>query len=186
IPGRRNLDLPSTPAPKGWLKTVPPNPGPEPKKDDGFWGSIKNTVKKGIGAAHDFMQDHSKDLGWTGVGLGVIAIASPVGWLAATATVAGLVLAAATTADACISSQWGSCALGVTSFGLAGGAVALSKSATSLLRNSSGPFGRQVVNAAIAGGAHGVSKIADASSIGFTAIGTLTGGYLKSPRRDDY
>ncbi|MFF5978010.1 RHS repeat-associated core domain-containing protein [Streptomyces olindensis] len=187
IPGRRNITLPSTPAPKGWLKTMPPppNPGPEPKKDDGFWGSIKNTVQKGIGAAHDFMQDHSKELGWAGVALGVIAFASPVGWIATAATVAGLALAAATTADACMSSQWGSCTLGVASFGLAGGAVALSKSASSLLRNSSGSFGRQVVDAAIAGGARGVARVSDASSIGITAVGTLTGGYLKSSGRDD-
>ncbi|WP_232108177.1 RHS repeat domain-containing protein [Streptomyces gossypiisoli] len=34
IPGRRNLDLPSTPAPKGWLSTTPPaNPGPAPKPE---------------------------------------------------------------------------------------------------------------------------------------------------------
>ncbi|WP_328687895.1 RHS repeat-associated core domain-containing protein [Streptomyces phaeochromogenes] len=34
IPGRRNITLPSTPPPTGWLKTTPPpNPGPEPKAE---------------------------------------------------------------------------------------------------------------------------------------------------------
>ncbi|MER8027993.1 RHS repeat-associated core domain-containing protein [Streptomyces bauhiniae] len=34
-PGRRNLRLPSTPAPKNWLRTTPPNPGPKPKAESG-------------------------------------------------------------------------------------------------------------------------------------------------------
>ncbi|MEU0342030.1 RHS repeat-associated core domain-containing protein [Streptomyces bobili] len=35
IPGRRNLTLPSTPPPTGWLNTTPPppNPGPKPKAE---------------------------------------------------------------------------------------------------------------------------------------------------------
>lgn len=34
IPGRRNITLPSTPPPTGWLKTTPPpNPGPKPKAE---------------------------------------------------------------------------------------------------------------------------------------------------------
>lgn len=152
----------------------------ERRKKDGIFG----WVKKGVSAAHGFMQEHSKALGWAGVALGVIALASPVGWVVTAATVAGFALAAATTADACASSQWGSCALGAASFGLAGGAAALSKSAGSLLRNSSGSLGRQVADAAVAGAAHGVSRVADVSSIGFTAVGTLTGGYLKSSRKD--
>lgn len=42
IPGRRNITLPSAPAPKGWLKTTPPppNPGPKPKKE-GFLAALK-------------------------------------------------------------------------------------------------------------------------------------------------
>ncbi|MET9060779.1 RHS repeat-associated core domain-containing protein [Streptomyces antibioticus] len=158
----------------------------ERRKKDSIWGSIAGGLKKGVSAAHGFMQSHSKELGWAGVALGAVALASPVGWAVTAATVAGFALAAATTADACMSSQWGSCALGAVSLGLAGGAVAAAKSANSLLRTSSGSFGRQIADAAIAGGARGISRVADASSIGFTTIGTLTGGYLKSPRRDDY
>lgn len=165
---------------KSWKTLIPDRP-----KKDSIWGSIAGGLKKGVGAAHGFMQNYSKELGWAGVALGAIAFASPVGWVVTAATVAGFALAAATTADACLSSQWGSCTLGAVSFGLAGGAVALSKSASSLLRTSSGSFGRQVADAAIAGGFRGVARVADASSIGFTAIGTLTGGYLKTTRRED-
>ncbi|MGI5440440.1 RHS repeat-associated core domain-containing protein [Streptomyces shenzhenensis] len=157
----------------------------ERRKKDSIWGSIAGGLKKGVSAAHGFMQNYSKELGWAGVALGAIAFASPVGWVVTAATVAGFALAAATTADACLSSQWGSCTLGAVSFGLAGGAVALSKSASSLLRTSSGSFGRQVADAAISGGMRGAARVADVSSIGFTAIGTLTGGYLKSTRRED-
>ncbi|MEU8294591.1 RHS repeat-associated core domain-containing protein [Streptomyces pseudogriseolus] len=148
---------------------------------DKIWG----WVKKGVNEAHDFMQENSKELGWAGVALGVVAIASPVGWVAAGATVAGLALAGATTADACISSQWGSCTMGVASLGLASGAVALSRSADSLLRTSSGSFGRQVASGFIAGGAKGVGRVADVTSIGVTAAGTLTGGQLKASERGD-
>ncbi|MFC8277126.1 RHS repeat-associated core domain-containing protein [Streptomyces sp. NPDC057271] len=33
IPGRRNITVSSTPAPTGWLKQTPPNPGPPPKPE---------------------------------------------------------------------------------------------------------------------------------------------------------
>ncbi|MGW4496774.1 RHS repeat-associated core domain-containing protein [Streptomyces sp. NPDC004376] len=158
----------------------------ERRKKNSIWGSIAGGLKKGVNAAHGFMQRNSQALGWAGVVLGGLALATPLGWVATAAMVAGLALATVTTADACMSSQWGSCALGAVSLGLGGGAVALGRSASSLLRSSSASFGQQVVHAAVAGGAKGVAHVADVSSIGFTAIGTLTGGYLKSSRRDGY
>ncbi|MDW4906846.1 hypothetical protein RB628_16220 [Streptomyces sp. ADMS] len=72
IPGRRNLNLPSAPAPTGWLKTTPPpNPGPAPKKDDGFWGSVKNgdwggawdSAKNGVGDAADYVMSYKNTSG---------------------------------------------------------------------------------------------------------------------------
>ncbi|WP_371660677.1 RHS repeat-associated core domain-containing protein [Streptomyces sp. NBC_00280] len=181
-PGRRNLTLPSTPAPTGWLKTTPPppNPGPKPKKDDGFWGSIKNTVKKGIGATHDFMQDHSEVLGWVGVGLGVASMLTPLGWGFTTAAlVGGFVLGAATTADACFSKQWGSCAMGAASLGMAGAALGASRIATSALREAAGAG--IVTRTALKGGvivSRGIAGVANVSSVGFATIGTSTGGNL--------
>jgi len=51
IPGRRNLTMPSTPAPKGWLKTLPPppNPGPAPKPEanKGWFDKVLDVI--GIG-----------------------------------------------------------------------------------------------------------------------------------------
>ncbi|GAQ65056.1 RHS repeat domain-containing protein [Streptomyces scabiei] len=45
IPGRRNITLPSTPPPTGWLKVVPPpNPGPKPKAE-----ANKNWFEKATG-----------------------------------------------------------------------------------------------------------------------------------------
>ncbi|WP_405526879.1 RHS repeat-associated core domain-containing protein [Streptomyces canus] len=101
-PGRRNLTLPSTPAPKGWLKTTPPNPGPAPKKDDGFWGSLKNgdwggawdSVKNSdVG---QWVGDHWEDikLGITVVGFGACLVVSAgacviIGVAGATASYAG-------------------------------------------------------------------------------------------------
>ncbi|MFD0107640.1 RHS repeat domain-containing protein [Streptomyces sp. NPDC127164] len=56
IPGRRNITLPSTPAPKGWLRTVPstsggspaPNPGPKPKPE-----ANKNWFERALGGLKD-------------------------------------------------------------------------------------------------------------------------------------
>ncbi|MFE1047603.1 RHS repeat-associated core domain-containing protein [Streptomyces olivaceus] len=56
IPGRRNITLPSTPAPKGWLRTVPsssggspaPNPGPKPKPE-----ANKNWFERALGGVKD-------------------------------------------------------------------------------------------------------------------------------------
>ncbi|WCN07362.1 RHS repeat-associated core domain-containing protein [Streptomyces sp. M92] len=57
IPGRRNITLPSTPAPKGWLRTVPstsggspaPNPGPKPKPEanKNWFGKVLDVI--GVG-----------------------------------------------------------------------------------------------------------------------------------------
>ncbi|MFE1016419.1 RHS repeat-associated core domain-containing protein [Streptomyces sp. NPDC058794] len=57
IPGRRNITLPSTPAPKGWLRTVPsssggspaPNPGPKPKPEanKSWFGKVLDVI--GVG-----------------------------------------------------------------------------------------------------------------------------------------
>ncbi|MFC0498814.1 RHS repeat-associated core domain-containing protein [Streptomyces mutabilis] len=57
IPGRRNITLPSTPAPKGWLRTVPsssggspaPNPGPKPKSEanKNWFGKVLDVI--GVG-----------------------------------------------------------------------------------------------------------------------------------------
>ncbi|WP_437039458.1 RHS repeat-associated core domain-containing protein [Streptomyces sp. enrichment culture] len=75
IPGRRNITLPSTPPPTGWLKVTPPNPGPEPKKDDGFWGGLKNRVSD----KWDTFKDNVTSKDWwkhKGVDIGIGAVAA--------------------------------------------------------------------------------------------------------------
>ncbi|WAX81945.1 RHS repeat-associated core domain-containing protein [Streptomyces sp. KMM 9044] len=61
IPGSRNLTLPSTPAPKGWLKTTPPppNPGPKPKAE-----ANKGWFEKGL----DYFLSYSDTVGICGSG----------------------------------------------------------------------------------------------------------------------
>ncbi|GHH55840.1 RHS repeat-associated core domain-containing protein [Streptomyces candidus] len=159
----------------------------ENKKDEGFWGSIgsgiksawNNTGGKVVSATHEFIQENSTALGYVAMGLGIIAL-GPFGAVATVAMVAGLGLAAVTTADACLSKQWGSCVVGAASLGLAGGAVAL-KAAGKSLKNAShtGRFREQVIGHATAGAAIGVGQVADVSSIGFTALGTFTAGNLR-------
>ncbi|GED88542.1 RHS repeat domain-containing protein [Streptomyces sp. 6-11-2] len=153
----------------------------ERRKKDGVFG----WVKKGISSAHNFMQENSKTLGWVGVALGAVAMVTPVGWAAAALTVAGLALATATTADACFSKQWGSCALGVIGLATAGGAVALSSASKSLLRaaeSSNLTFGQQLKYSAIAGAARGVARVNEVYSVNLAVIATMTGGNLASSR----
>ncbi|WP_406115449.1 RHS repeat domain-containing protein [Streptomyces sp. NBC_01014] len=150
----------------------------ERRKKDGIFG----WVKKGVSAAHGFMQEHSTLLGGIGVVLGVAAMITPVGWIVA----AGFALAAVTTADACFSKQWGSCAIGAVSFGLAGGGAALAKSADSLSAvPSAGGFGREVLQSAYEGGMRGIGRVSDGASVAFAGIGTLTGGNLGHSRTED-
>ncbi|WP_107056038.1 RHS repeat-associated core domain-containing protein [Streptomyces griseus] len=67
-PGRRNITLPSTPPPTGWLRTVPPpNPGPKPKAEANknwfekatdwvpSWGDVKD--------GFDYVMSYSKTSG---------------------------------------------------------------------------------------------------------------------------
>ncbi|WJV45587.1 RHS repeat-associated core domain-containing protein [Streptomyces flavofungini] len=167
------------------------------RKKDGIWGNIKkgnlraawdNTGGKVVSKAHGFMQENSKTLGWVGVGLGAVSMFTPMGWITTGAMVGGIALGAATTADACASKQWGSCGIGAAILGFAGGAVALTRTSTSLLRSTTrAGFGQQVLRFTVAGGARGVARVADVSSVGFTVIGTTTGGNLgTSNHREDY
>ncbi len=123
IPGRRNLTMPSAPAPKGWLKTTPPNPGPpppnpgpEPKKDDGFWGKVKNWTGETFGT-------------WDGWKTRVLPGAAFAACLVATAglcTAAGVVVVGATfVGDRVTTGSWNYAAAGKSlAWTLAGGAVA--------------------------------------------------------------
>lgn len=158
------------------------------KKDEGFWKSAWNaTGGKAVSAAHDFMQENSTLLGGVGIALGVASMITPLGWLAGAALVGGFVLGAATTADACLSSQWGGCVMGVASLGMAGVGVAASRLATSALREaaSSGILLRPLFK----GGAYlgrALAGVGNVSSVGFATIGTVTGGNLEDKRREEW
>ncbi|MFE1989531.1 RHS repeat-associated core domain-containing protein [Streptomyces mirabilis] len=148
----------------------------ERRKKDGIFG----WVKKGINAAHGFMQNNSKLLGWVGVGLGVASLFTPAGWV----LIGGFALASATTADACFSRQWGSCAMGAASLATAGAGVAFKKMGESLVRTAVGaPFFTRM---AATGGTVVMrlgSATANISSVGYAFIGTATGGNLGSSSR---
>ncbi|OCC09801.1 tRNA(Glu)-specific nuclease WapA precursor [Streptomyces sp. PTY087I2] len=152
------------------------------QKDEGFWRSAWNsTGGKVVSAAHNFIQENSTALGWVGVGLGVVAMLSPVGWVATAAMVAGFAIAGATTVDACVSKQWGSCALGALSLVGAGTAVGAARAAKSAFQASNTPgmpFREQLVYAAISGAHTGISRLSDGGSIVMTGIATIGGNSL--------
>ncbi|MGW4305907.1 RHS repeat domain-containing protein [Streptomyces californicus] len=152
------------------------------QKDEGFWKSAWNsTGGKVVSAAHDFIQENSTALGWVGVGLGVVAMLSPVGWVATAAMVAGFAIAGATTVDACVSKQLGSCALGALSLVGAGTAVGAARAAKSAFQASNTPgmpFREQLVYSAISGAHTGISRLSDGVSIAMTGIATIGGNSL--------
>ncbi|WP_415949940.1 RHS repeat domain-containing protein [Streptomyces sp. KLOTTS4A1] len=163
------------------------------KKESGFWSSLKRGDFKGawdasggkvVSATHDFIQDNSTLLGWIGVGLGIASMITPLGWFAGAALVGGLVLGAVTTADACLSSQWGSCVMGAASLGMAGTAVGASRLASSALREAatSGFIMRPVFKGA-AYFNRALEGIANVASVGFATAGTVTGGNLGDNRK---
>lgn len=155
----------------------------ERRQKDGIFG----WVKKGLSKTHNFIQDNSTALGWVGVGLGVASMVTPLGWVATAAMVGGFVLGAATTADACMSRQWGSCAMGAASLGTAGLALGAGKMVTSMLREAegAGAFLRPVFKGGVLV-SRGIAAVGNVSSVGFATIGTATGGYLgdSGHRRD--
>lgn len=123
IPGRRNLDLPSTPAPKGWLKTTPPNPGPEPKKDDGFWGKLKGAARGTGGWLKDTFTTWD---GWKNRVIPGLAFGTCVVVSAGVCTVAGVVAVGTTfVGDGLTTGSWNYAAAGKSlAWTLAGGGVA--------------------------------------------------------------
>ncbi|WP_420713206.1 RHS repeat-associated core domain-containing protein [Streptomyces sp. Tu 6176] len=154
------------------------------KKKDGIFG----WVKKGVSAAHSFMQEHSTALGVAGVALGVASMITPLGWIATAAMVGGFVLGAATTVDACASKQWGGCVMGAASLGMAGVGLGASKVATSALRAAAdaGVFSRTLLKVG-AKLSRVTAGVANTSSVGYATIGTVTGGNLgnSSPMEDE-
>nr|WP_308405228.1 RHS repeat-associated core domain-containing protein [Streptomyces sp. B93] len=124
IPGRRNISLPSTPAPKGWLKTVPPpNPGPAPKKDDGFWGKLKGAARGTGGWLKDTFTTWD---GWKNRVIPGLAFGTCVVVSAGVCTVAGVVAVGTTfVGDGLTTGSWNYAAAGKSlAWTLAGGGVA--------------------------------------------------------------
>ncbi len=92
--------------------------------------------------------------------------------------------AGATTFDACMSKQWGSCAMGAASLGMAGLGVGMGKAAESLRRSAVGaPFftGLSMRFGARVSGM--ISGTANASSVMYATTGTATGGNLGDNRQ---
>ncbi|MEV7087929.1 RHS repeat-associated core domain-containing protein [Streptomyces sp. NPDC093085] len=151
----------------------------ERRKKDGIWGNIGRGISRAWNNTTDFVHNHQTALGWVGVGLGVASMITPLGAIATGAMIASFALGAITTADSCISKQWGSCAIGVTSLGLAGAALGAARVASSASREASGAWipkrlGLQAVSAIMRFGSHNLNI----QSIAWTFAGTVSGGRM--------
>ncbi|MEV7427716.1 RHS repeat-associated core domain-containing protein [Streptomyces sp. NPDC091212] len=149
----------------------------ERRKKDGIWGSIGSGIKKAWNSTTDFVHNHQTELGWIGVGLGVASMITPLGVFATAAMIAGFALGAITTADSCASKQWGGCAIGVASLGLAGAGVGAARAASSASRAASGAWlpkraGLKASSAILRFASHNLNV----QSIIWTGAGTISGG----------
>ncbi|MFE0463095.1 RHS repeat domain-containing protein [Kitasatospora sp. NPDC058965] len=78
----------------------------------------------GLKAAYDwsadFVHNNSQVLGWVELGLGIVSMITPLGWIATAALITGTVLTAASTADSCANHDKTGCTAGILSLGMSG------------------------------------------------------------------
>jgi RHS repeat-associated protein len=132
------------------------------------FGCAAHWVSRTADSVGRFVNTHQKMLGWVELGLGALAMLTPVGWVATAAFAAGMALDVATTADSCARGEVGSCALGATSI-LAGGAgFGFDKMASDLAEDAeSAGFVKSLV---LKGGAFVLNRFRDLSN-GMSVVG---------------
>ncbi|CCB71872.1 RHS repeat-associated core domain-containing protein [Streptantibioticus cattleyicolor] len=146
----------------------------------GWACSAAKAVGSAVKTADDWVDAHQTALGWAEVGLGVISMVTPLGWVADAALITGTVLSVATTADSCARQQWGSCVIGAASLGLSAGGFAAGRYADKLAEEAAAEsfFLTRWLTKGISWMFRGYAFALNSQSVLWSGVGTLTGGDL--------
>jgi RHS repeat-associated protein len=140
----------------------------------------EHAVGHAVQTADNWVHQNQSSLGWAEVGLGVLSLVSPIGWVADAAFLAGTALSVATTADSCSHSEWASCAIGAASIGYGAGSYGVARSANNMARDAEGlGFARRAL-------LRGASKVVRGYAYLLSGTSTILSGISELPESDLY